>query len=125
LEKEIEKLLDTQLNRRESLDQAQGMLKVIEESYAQGRKRKENIARLEERKSALGEITRASDELRQSEERLSILVKRHGEQCKTAQAAQSAFQEAKSHLQEVKERIAAVSHLLKTRATIWLTRRWR
>jgi hypothetical protein len=106
LEAEIQQLLDAQLSRRESLDQAQGMLKEIEESYAQGRERKDIVARLEERKRALGEITKASDEMRQSEERLGILVKRHEELIKMAQAAQAAFKEAERHVQSAKEHVS-------------------
>jgi len=106
LEAEIQQLLDTQLSRRESLDQAQGMLKKIEESYAQGRKRKDIIARLEEHKRALGEITKASDELKQSEERLSILVKRHEALSGKAQAAEVAFKDAEQQVQTAKERLS-------------------
>lgn len=106
LEVEIQGLLDTQLSRRESLDQAQGMLKEIEESYAHGRKRKEIMARLEERKDALGEITKASDELRQSEDRLSTLAKRHEELFTRAQAAQAAFKEAEREVQNATEQVS-------------------
>jgi hypothetical protein len=106
LEAEIQHLLAIQLSHRESLDQAQGMLKEIEESHVQGRRRKDIIARLEERKRALGEITKASDELRQSEEGLRILVKRHEELFKKAQAAQAAFKQAERQVQSAKEHVS-------------------
>lgn len=106
LESEIQQLLDIQMGRRESLDQAQGMLKEIEESHAQGRKRKDIIAKLEERKRALGEITKAADELRQSEEKLRILVKQHEELSKKAQTAKSTFKAAERQVQGAKEHVS-------------------
>jgi hypothetical protein len=106
LEAEIKELLDTQSGRRESLDQAQGILKKIEESYTQGRKRKDIIARLEERKRTLGEITKASDDLKKSEESLSVLVRRHEELSKMTHAAQVAFKEAEKQVQSAKEQVS-------------------
>jgi DNA repair exonuclease SbcCD ATPase subunit len=106
LETEIQQLLDTQLSRRESLDQAQGMLNQIEESNVQGRKRKEISARLLECKRALGEVTKASEELRDAEEKLSSLGKRHEELSKNLQAAQVAHKDAERQVQSAKEHLS-------------------
>ena len=105
LQTQLEELLERQLARHESLDSAHGILKEIEENYAQTARLKDIVARLEERKRALGEIAKIRKDLEQAENQLNALSTQYTEASQNAQAAQFGLEQAKGQLEDAKQRL--------------------
>jgi chromosome segregation ATPase len=105
LETELRELLSLQLRQIVAVDEAQRILAEIEESHATSNQRREILARLQDRKGALGEITKKLRDLTESEERMRKLGQQLASFAKQKQTTQEALMAAKQLAQAAKEEV--------------------
>jgi hypothetical protein len=106
IESELQELSARQIERREALENARGILGEIEESYQRATRRGEIFGRLRECKAQLSSITRTLQELRDAEESYSALLGQVNALRDREQSARAAAVEAANNAQFAKEELA-------------------
>ncbi len=108
IEMELQELHSRQLERRASLQTAQGILEQIEEYYRAGKQRDEILGRLGEAKNRLAALTAAMADLAQAEERRRQLIVQVESLGKRAGQARALAAKAVERTQAAKEQAARV-----------------
>ena len=106
IELELQSLHSRQMERREAVETAVGIVERMENDYRAGQQRAQVLARLQQAEARLAGITAAFAELAQAEARRCALVVQVEDLGKRAEAARTAAAKAARQLQSAREEAA-------------------